>query len=297
MKIAKIAGLFTVVAGVVACSAEAGDASTVARSESAIGTACDCPCSKSGCDANGFCIADAVPDGTACTMLTGETGGTCLGGECSLRINSSGTCSVRAQGGYSSSEPIPSSGCKNLVSPALKNYQNGGGCSNGWTALCICYNGLGVHPLNADCSVTVTSQVSSSCTPTTCNAQGKNCGSISDGCGHTLACGTCTTPATCGGGGVSNVCGGGAPPAGGGVVLTLTASGRSGESISSSPAGLHVASGASGSASFAAGTNVTLSASNARDVIWSGICSSGGAKAKTCTFTIGANSSESANIQ
>jgi len=45
------------------------------------------------------------------------------------------------------------------------------------------------------------------CTPTTCAAQGKNCGSISDGCGGTLNCGTCTNPNTCGGGGTANVCG------------------------------------------------------------------------------------------
>jgi chitinase len=47
----------------------------------------------------------------------------------------------------------------------------------------------------------------SSCTPTTCSAQGKNCGSISDGCGGTLSCGSCTSPQTCGGGGTANVCG------------------------------------------------------------------------------------------
>jgi hypothetical protein len=50
---------------------------------------------------------------------------------------------------------------------------------------------------------------STSCKPTTCAAQGKNCGSISDGCGGTLPCGSCTSPQTCGGGGVANVCGGG----------------------------------------------------------------------------------------
>jgi endo-1,4-beta-D-glucanase Y len=48
----------------------------------------------------------------------------------------------------------------------------------------------------------------SSCTPTTCAAQGKNCGSIPDGCGTTLTCGSCTAPQTCGGGGTANVCGG-----------------------------------------------------------------------------------------
>jgi hypothetical protein len=47
------------------------------------------------------------------------------------------------------------------------------------------------------------------CTPTTCAAQGKNCGAISDGCGGTLQCGSCTSPKTCGGGnpGTPGVCG------------------------------------------------------------------------------------------
>jgi chitodextrinase len=46
-----------------------------------------------------------------------------------------------------------------------------------------------------------------SCTPITCSAMGYNCGSVSDGCGATLNCGSCTSPATCGGGGTKNVCG------------------------------------------------------------------------------------------
>jgi hypothetical protein len=46
-----------------------------------------------------------------------------------------------------------------------------------------------------------------SCTPLTCAALGVNCGSPGDGCGGTLSCGTCTAPATCGGGGVTNTCG------------------------------------------------------------------------------------------
>src|SRR5262249_18032620 len=47
----------------------------------------------------------------------------------------------------------------------------------------------------------------STCTPTTCAAQGKNCGTINDGCGGTLACGSCAAPQTCGGSGLANVCG------------------------------------------------------------------------------------------
>jgi phosphatidylinositol-3-phosphatase len=47
----------------------------------------------------------------------------------------------------------------------------------------------------------------SSCTSTTCADQGANCGTVSDGCGNTLTCGTCAAPETCGGGGTQNVCG------------------------------------------------------------------------------------------
>ena len=45
------------------------------------------------------------------------------------------------------------------------------------------------------------------CVPTTCAAQGKNCGTIGDGCGGTLSCGMCSGSQTCGGGGTANVCG------------------------------------------------------------------------------------------
>jgi hypothetical protein len=45
------------------------------------------------------------------------------------------------------------------------------------------------------------------CTPTTCSALGAECGSVSNGCGKTLDCGSCSAPATCGGDGTPNVCG------------------------------------------------------------------------------------------
>lgn len=81
------------------------------------------------------------------------------------------------------------------------------------------------------------------------------------------------------------------------ATLTVTATGRGGERVTSTPAGINVAVGSSGSASFAAGTTITLSATNSRDVIWSGACSSGGNKTKTCTFTLNANAAVTANVQ
>lgn len=81
------------------------------------------------------------------------------------------------------------------------------------------------------------------------------------------------------------------------ATLTVTATGRGGERVSSSPAGISVATGSSGSASFAVGTAITLSVSNGRDAIWSGACSSGGNKTKTCTFTLSGAATVTANVQ
>jgi hypothetical protein len=81
------------------------------------------------------------------------------------------------------------------------------------------------------------------------------------------------------------------------ATLTVTATGRSGERVTSSPAGINVAVGSSGSAAFTTGSSITLSASNGRDVFWSGACSSGGNKTKTCTFTITGAASVTANVQ
>jgi hypothetical protein len=47
--------------------------------------------------------------------------------------------------------------------------------------------------------------------PQSCDAQNKNCGTISDLCGHTIDCGQCQGTQSCGGGGTPNVCGGCTP--------------------------------------------------------------------------------------
>ena len=87
------------------------------------------------------------------------------------------------------------------------------------------------------------------------------------------------------------------PPPPQNLTLSLTATGRNGETVSTDPAGLSVGTGASGSASFGAGTSITLRVSNGRDAVWSGACSSAGNKTKTCTFTINSNASITANVQ
>jgi hypothetical protein len=81
------------------------------------------------------------------------------------------------------------------------------------------------------------------------------------------------------------------------ATLTVTATGRSGESVLSSPAGINVAVGSTRSATFTSGTQITLSVSNGRDAIWSGACSSGGNKTRTCAFTLNGNASVTANVQ
>jgi hypothetical protein len=86
-------------------------------------------------------------------------------------------------------------------------------------------------------------------------------------------------------------------PPGQSATLTVTAAGRSGERVLSSPSGISVAVGTTGSATFNAGTSITLSVTNGRDAIWSGACSSGGEKRRTCTFTLNGNAALTANVQ
>ena len=81
------------------------------------------------------------------------------------------------------------------------------------------------------------------------------------------------------------------------AALTVTATGRAGETVSPTPAGISVTVGSTGTASFPGNTSITLRATNNRGVVWSGACSSGGAKTLTCTFTITANASVTANVQ
>ena len=88
-----------------------------------------------------------------------------------------------------------------------------------------------------------------------------------------------------------------AAPAPSTLNLQVVAGGRTGNNIVSTPAGINVAVGTNQVAAFAPGSSITLSVTNGRDAIWSGACSSNGNKAKTCTFTLNANSQVLANVQ
>jgi len=88
-----------------------------------------------------------------------------------------------------------------------------------------------------------------------------------------------------------------APPPPQNATLTVNVTGRSGQRVTSSPAGISVATGSSGSASFAVGTSVTLTVAGGRSAVWTGSCSSGGSKRSSCTFTINGTASVTANVQ
>jgi len=52
-----------------------------------------------------------------------------------------------------------------------------------------------------------TKTTTAACEPVSCASAGKTCGTMGDGCGHVLDCGTCPAGQSCGGGGTANVCG------------------------------------------------------------------------------------------
>jgi hypothetical protein len=78
--------------------------------------------------------------------------------------------------------------------------------------------------------------------------------------------------------------------------LTVAATGRSGVTITSSPAGISAAVGTSKSAQFTTGSTVTLTASSGRTVVWSGACAST-RDVNSCTFKISGDSSVTANVK
>ncbi len=144
-----------------------------------------CGCTPRSCVAQGL-NCGAVDDGCGASVSCGECSppNVCGGGG---KANVCGCKPWKSCAEAGKSCGTLSDGCGGA---ALDCDEESGGCKNSETC-----GGGGANICGPG-----------SCNPTTCVAQGKNCGTISDGCSDTLSCGTCKLPATCGGGGVPNVC-------------------------------------------------------------------------------------------
>ena len=98
---------------------------------------------------------------------------------------------LAGEGGTGCSEDRPVTGC--VCHEAGKSVA----CPHGGTRTCA---GAGEFSQWGPC-------IPQQCEPSTCASVGAGCGSVPDGCGGTLSCGSCAAPQSCGGGGVGNQCG------------------------------------------------------------------------------------------
>ncbi|MFH0900445.1 MAG: SUMF1/EgtB/PvdO family nonheme iron enzyme [Pseudomonadota bacterium] len=193
----------------------------------AVGTCADGACSYTsrevdckGCPACDACAGVVCDDPPSVCYASP---GTCTGGACSYRFADDATCddgdACTTQDGCSSGRcsgtPLvcttpPSSTC--ISASTVRTYHSPGTCAGGACGYAftdtVCPSGV--------CSG------QACCAPTTCAAVVAECGTISDGCGRTLNCGSCMSPETCGGSGKPNVCGetGGSFPSCAGLAST-----------------------------------------------------------------------------
>ena len=169
------------------------------------------------CGAAGVANQCGIPDGGPCTALT------CAG-------YPNGTCGAQSDGcgGLTAncSNCPAGQACGAGGTPGVCGAPDAGSCT---PVTCAAYPGVcgqqtnGCGGLTPDCNPCPAGQTCGgggvtgmcgappmgSCVPTTCAAQGVECGPAGDGCGNVLAsCGTCTPPQSCGGGGVPGKCGG-----------------------------------------------------------------------------------------
>ncbi len=171
---------------------------TTNGSATCVGSACqiacqggfgDCNSSASdGCETN--LNTSAAHCGACNTPCSGNHGtASCSGGNCSISCAS----------GFKDCDTNPrANGCE-VDSQTDNNHC--GACTTKCTGGQTCKTGA------CACAAGQVFFNGSCCTPKTCSQLGKNCGSVSDTCGGTLSCGTCTSPETCAGGGTPNVCG------------------------------------------------------------------------------------------
>ncbi|AUX44938.1 uncharacterized protein SOCE26_064080 [Sorangium cellulosum] len=177
------------------------------------GAPCDATlpcCSGSSCQ-SGTCVQDCVPttcaavgatcgtvsDGCGDTLDCGScaAGSTCQAGQCKDLCQTVNPCL-----NGSTCTPVPTGViCTCLPGYVGPNCQiNRNDCSpnpclNGGT----CTDGVNSHTCACPAGFTGTNCETAACVPTTCAAQGATCGTIPDGCGGTLTCGSCAAGSAC----------------------------------------------------------------------------------------------------
>ncbi len=177
----------------------------------------------SGCDTTSQGATYAIPDlaepdlatpGSGCGLVTCQSAGaTCglIGDGCGGTIDC-GSCSspTTCGGGGTQFQCGGNSGCIPITAAQACSALSAtcGEVSDGCGSTVSC----GSCPAGQTCggggtSFQCGSGGSGTCTPLTCAMLGSNCGTIGDGCGGTLSCGTCAAGMACGAGGVAGVCG------------------------------------------------------------------------------------------
>jgi hypothetical protein len=176
----------------------------------------NCPAGQS-CGGGGTLGMCGASDGGTCAPLTCASYAT---GTCGQQSDGCGaltpdchpcpagqTCGGGGVSGQCGSPPTGSCTPLNCAEQGIECGPAGDGCGN---ILPSC----GSCPVGQSCGgggVSGHCGGMNDCVPETCAQQNIACGPAGDGCGNLLpgSCGTCTPPATCGGGGVSGQCGGG----------------------------------------------------------------------------------------
>jgi len=187
------------------------------------------------CATSATCCSTETCNGGVCCKAVGiscSSNSQCCGGYCN-----GGTCTTPLSGACSASTQCKSGNCTNGVcctTPGSSCAQNSDCCGGSCAGNACCLNQGGACTSNGQCcsnnctngicsvmnpqelllanmlfdlASCITPDVAPPCVPVSCNAQGLDCGMAGDGCGNQIACGNCTLPTTCGGGGVAGVCG------------------------------------------------------------------------------------------
>jgi hypothetical protein len=149
---------------------------------------CTDPCASAPCQNGGACAA--TESGYTCTCAPGFTGTNCETqiDHCASAPCVFGACNNQVNGYTCTCDPgYTGTNCDTQIDHCSPDPCVNGVCNNqvnGFTCSCL----PGYTGTNCDTPV---------CVPTTCAAQGATCGSIADGCGGTLDCGSCGSGSTC----------------------------------------------------------------------------------------------------